>query len=161
MAAENMDNTVCAAMLERGANPNVAAEDNWTPLFVAADTGNVELARALLAKGADTNARQGDGWSVFHMAVKKNSRAVLDVLLEKKPDGLLVVTKSGRTLLHQASKEGFTDLVKLLLAKGRIDINAIDTENGKTALGLRKSERKQGNHRGAGSRRRKIAMSEA
>ncbi|MBI5093430.1 MAG: ankyrin repeat domain-containing protein [Candidatus Hydrogenedentes bacterium] len=135
MAAEKKNNDACAQMLEHGADPNAAGDDNWTALFAAADSGgNVELARLLIDKGADVNARQRDGWSIFHMAVKSNSKPVLDLLVEKNPESLKFVTKRGRNLLHQAVKEGRVEITKFLLAKAIVDINAVDTESGKTAL---------------------------
>jgi len=135
LAAEKRNTEACSLLLEHGADPNAAGQDNWNALFAAADGGgNLQLAQLLIAKGADVSARQADGWSLFHMAVKSNARPILNLLVEKNPEGLKFVTKNGRNLLHQAAKEGRTELVKYLLGRNVIDINAVDTESGKTAL---------------------------
>jgi ankyrin repeat protein len=48
---------VVALLLDRGADPNTAGENGYTPLHVAAQTGSLAMAEKLIAKGANVNAR--------------------------------------------------------------------------------------------------------
>jgi ankyrin repeat protein len=54
------------ALLEGGANPNIADDFGLTPLLVAARDGQVETARLLLQHGADTRHVDRVGQGVEH-----------------------------------------------------------------------------------------------
>ncbi|KAF2818089.1 ankyrin, partial [Ophiobolus disseminans] len=51
--------------------------DGWTPLFLAADSGHLEVVKLLLEKGADFTVPTNDGWTPLHVASYKGH---LDVI---------------------------------------------------------------------------------
>ena len=55
-------------LLERGANINGKALDDWTPLTRAADAGQLEVVRLLIEKGAKVNLKRGDLTPVYFAA---------------------------------------------------------------------------------------------
>jgi uncharacterized protein len=60
-----------SALLEAGANPNVAQQGDWTPLHQAAAHGLRPLVDLLVAHGADIAARSDDGRTPADMAAEK------------------------------------------------------------------------------------------
>lgn len=52
---------IVSALLDAGADPNVSRPDGWTPLMLAAHSGDINVAEALLASGADVLAVKGTG----------------------------------------------------------------------------------------------------
>ncbi len=57
------------AYLDEGGNPNQTKEDAQTLLHIAAQNGDLEIARLLLARGADINAKGYRGYTPLHLAV--------------------------------------------------------------------------------------------
>jgi ankyrin repeat protein len=95
-----------------------------TPLHVAAQVGNVELAGLLLAAKADANARANAGWTALHWAAYGNNPAMAGLLLRNHADPN-VANSVGYTPLHWAAWRNNRELVELLLAH-KADINASD-----------------------------------
>ena len=54
----------------------------------------------------------------MHKAVELNMLNVIDMFFQHGADGT-VQNKNGFTCLHIAAREGFTDMCKLLVAKGK------------------------------------------
>lgn len=102
---------VTLALLERGADPNVRADDGWTPLTRAATRGDAGWVKALLDGGADPDARGPGGWTALHYAAARGSREVVETLLAA---GAAVNSKddSGSTPLSLAKKSGVSDLLR-------------------------------------------------
>ena len=120
-------------LLDKGANPNKADEDDgWTPLLWAAYHGNREVASILLGKGADPTMRIRNGSTALHFAAKFNHKEVVDVLLGAGVNPNTRGSWKGRTALHLAAQDGHADMVQLLIDRGA-DPN-IANENGHTAL---------------------------
>lgn len=105
LAAELDEEEVALLLAERGANPNVADEDGWTPLHFAVLRGQGELLRYLLEIGADANARlQGDQTPLF-VAARIGYREGVDRLLKAGADPN-VGTLDGLTPLMVAAAFG-------------------------------------------------------
>lgn len=58
-AMEQRDDPMARALLERGADPNLVAEDEPSPLAIAIDRGQFDLARLMEAKGARMTGSTG------------------------------------------------------------------------------------------------------
>lgn len=140
-------------LLERGAAVEAPFSSfAITPLFLAASTGQKEIAERLLASQANVHATNLLGVTSLHAAlafgaptnaaVKPDFKGVVKLLLAR---GAQVNAKgggSGLSPLHIAAVTGDREMIELLLANGA-DVDAKDTE-GKTpmydaALGGRKA----------------------
>ncbi|AFZ07220.1 serine/threonine protein kinase [Oscillatoria nigro-viridis PCC 7112] len=110
---------VAQTLIAKGADINAWTGSqyfNRTPLFFA---GSPEMAKLLIAKGADVNAKNKNGLTPLHTA---RSKAIAQILLAAgakiniKEDN----ARNGkdRTLLHNAAKIGFKELVQQLINDG-------------------------------------------
>jgi ankyrin repeat protein len=66
--------------LNRGANIEAHARDDWTPLTIAAREGHYETVKLLLNKGAKVNAKEGGGHTPLFWAKKYNRQQVIELL---------------------------------------------------------------------------------
>jgi ankyrin repeat protein len=125
-------------LLERGADVNVRREDLWTPLHLAVDIGELEVARMLLDRHADVNSQNDEGLAPLHllsrreMSVREDDRSTLATLLLESGANANARAKDNATPLHLASYNKRFDIVRVLLDHGA---NA-DAENdeGRTPL---------------------------
>jgi hypothetical protein len=121
-AAEKGDLNAIVALLDAGANVNVAIEGDGSPLIGAARQGHVEAVRLLLERGADPNRPvPGDG-SPLIMAAREGHLAVVALLLERNASVDQVVPDDENALI-QASGHGRLSVVELLVAHGA-NVNA-------------------------------------
>jgi ankyrin repeat protein len=65
-------------LLEKGAQVNVANKEGYTPLHVAADRCDPNIALALIKKGAVVNAKTNKHYTPLHFAAGMFSFKVLD-----------------------------------------------------------------------------------
>ena len=70
-----------AALLENGAAPDIANQDNITPLWVAADQEDATAVQMLLDYAADPNICPKNGGTPLQNAVRKNHLSVISSLL--------------------------------------------------------------------------------
>ncbi len=118
-------------------NVNAQAENpyyyNGTPLCLAAEKGEVDIARFLITKGADVNATDSREWTPLHKAADGNKLEVAQLLLN---NGTNVNAKNnkGWTPLHIAAKKGSLDIVKLLVRSNGIKIDAVSKTEKNTPL---------------------------
>lgn len=56
---------LCTLLLERGANPNLLSVHKYTPLMIAINDGEEQIARLLLQYGADPNCKIPEGYSIY------------------------------------------------------------------------------------------------
>ena len=150
-------------LLENNADANMASNASITPLHFAARLGNQEIIQCLLDAGADINATDKDGKSVLiysvlarkveaakyliakgaDTAVKdNNNRTAVDYanalglpyfLTEVSTDSMGETDAFGNTPLHQAGFNGQSEVIKVMLAKGEADVNAVNND-GETPL---------------------------
>jgi ankyrin repeat protein/serine/threonine protein kinase len=119
---------VAQTLIAKGADINAWTGSqyfNRTPLFFARSP---EMAKLLIAKGADVNAKNKNGLTPLHTA---RSKAIAQILLSA---GAKVNIKEenarngkGTTLLHNAAKIGFKELVQQLIKDGA-NVAILDSE---------------------------------
>lgn len=113
------------ALLDGGADPNVADRTGRTPLHIASQAGSLELVRKLVSKGADLNARttristpdpgffrppSGEQTPLL-LAAKFNQVDVMRVLIEAGADTKLKA-QDGTTLFLAAAGSGHVEAAK-------------------------------------------------
>ncbi len=100
-----------------------------TPLYYAADLGNVELVRALLESGADPNAKIPAGRPPLHAAVTNNE--IVALLLKAKADPNIAI-EDASPILIAAIERGSDETVEALVNAGA-NVNVRD-DHGNSAL---------------------------
>jgi ankyrin repeat protein len=68
-------------LLDRDAVIEVKDTDNWTALYDAADSGNLEMIKLLLDRGAEIEAKDTDNWTALHGAADRGYLEVIKLLL--------------------------------------------------------------------------------
>ncbi|KAE9546613.1 hypothetical protein FO519_010175, partial [Halicephalobus sp. NKZ332] len=129
------------ALINANIEINTTDEDQYTPLHIAAKTGNFEAAKALIEKDSRLiNTVDRYHWYPIHIAVASGKCDIISLLLDKGAD----VDAKGRyndddpsitpsvTVLQFAAKGGHIECVRTLVMKGA-DINHQD-HYGRTAL---------------------------
>ena len=100
-------------------------------LYVAAESGSVDLVGVVLEAGADVNGRSENGETALHAAGMQGSAGVATLLLEKGANPELA-NRDGERALYWAAATGTLEVVKVLLDKG-VALNVQDVR-GNTAL---------------------------
>lgn len=77
------DKALTVALLEQGADVNVADKDGWTPFRWTVDNDNTEMAEFLLEKGVDVNAVDKDGWTPLKLARNYKNTEMIKLLKSK------------------------------------------------------------------------------
>jgi len=103
-----------------------------TPLYVAAEKGQLEIAKLLIAKGADAKALTPNGETVLHAASMIESSTLMTALIEAGAE-INAANRDGETPLHWAAMTG-TFLAVKALADAGADLDAQDLRTGNTAL---------------------------
>jgi ankyrin repeat protein len=129
-AAKNGNLSICQVLMDAGADPNAAPgtsyneKDGATALVAALTSGNDQVVELLLKHGADVNDERGSQ-TALETATGLDDEKMLQLILCWNP-GL------GNSVIHAVEKQDFM-LVSTLLEAGA-DINAVDPENGRSAL---------------------------
>ncbi|XP_014292101.1 ankyrin repeat, PH and SEC7 domain containing protein secG isoform X3 [Halyomorpha halys] len=125
---------VVKALLDKGAKVDCIDKDALTPLFKAVKGGNHEIASLLLNKGADVSILDSDGATLLHHAAHKGMTKLVEQLLEKQEVDPQSVDSSGQLPFHTACSEGHLDIVKMLLACDRSQVNCVIDDTKYTPL---------------------------
>jgi ankyrin repeat protein len=125
-ASSNGHTEIVKLLIEAGAWVNRTNAHRCTALIYASRNGHTEVAKLLIEEGVDVNAKTPSMSDYFEVC-------------GRAPRGLLDVIRGGYTALMYASREGHTEVAKLLIEEG-VDVNA-ENNSGRTAL---KIARKRG-----------------
>lgn len=131
----NKDNSICALLLNHGANPSVKNKDGKTPIlwgYGSVDTSTIDL---FANYGYDpVHDSDNEGYMLLHLALKNGQFATIDYLLDHKVN-INAVTKKGITPFHIAVKLRGTNGLSVIkkLMNGGANINALDA-SGHTPL---------------------------
>ena len=113
------------ALLDAGANPNMAVAGGRTPLHAAAWSNGVAVVDALIRSGADVNARDDGGNLPLHAAVFHNERRVVESLVAAGA-ALNEPNADGMTPLHVASWSTSAPAMVATLASAGAEMDATD-----------------------------------
>jgi len=104
---------VVTVLLEHGAQEH-ATDSGLTPLFVACQEGQLEVARALVLHRANIDIRRHDGATPLLIASRNGYPNIVAFLLETRAD-TSVTTFDGRSPVWMASHGGHTEVLQLLV----------------------------------------------
>ena len=126
------------ALLDGGANPNVADRTGKTPLHLAAQSGALDLVKKLISKGADLNAktakaptveefafrRAGGEQTALLLAAKFNHVDVMRALIDAGAD-VKLKNQDGASLFLAAAGSGHITAAQLAYQYDK-DVKAVD-----------------------------------
>lgn len=130
-AAERHDHAAVRALVEKGADPNVAQPDGMTPLHWAVHHDDIEIAKLLIGAKSDPKAMNRYGVTPLALACTNGNAQTIALLLDAGADPNAKL-RGGETVLMTASRTGKPEPVKLLIARGA-DVNAKE-RRGQTAV---------------------------
>jgi uncharacterized protein len=131
-AIENGDSAEFTRLLDAGVSVGEKNKLGETTLYVAAEKGQIEMARTLIARGADARARTPNGETVLHAASMIESAALTTALIEAGAE-VNAANNDGETALQWAALTGTFLAVKALADAGG-DLNVQDARQGNTPL---------------------------
>ena len=70
-------------------DPNLVAENGYTPLMYAAARGDSKMVELLLRNGADVNMVSNEGDTAIELALRIGSQECADILKKARADQLL------------------------------------------------------------------------
>jgi len=119
---ENGDFEEFSRLVDAGIDLSANNKLGETPLYVAAEKGQLEIAKLLIAKGADAKALTPNG----------ESTSLMTALIEAGAE-INLANRDGETPLHWAATTG-TFLAVKALADAGADLNVQDVSAGNTPL---------------------------
>src|SRR5258707_4684051 len=128
---ENGDFAEFSRLVDTGIDLSTKNKPGETPLYVAAEKGQLEMAKLLIARGADAKAQTPNGESVLHAAAMIESMALMTALIEAGADRKSA-DNDGETPLHWAAMTR-TLLAGKALARARAGLHGPDLRLGHTA----------------------------
>ena len=93
---------VIQLLLERGAKPNIADRDGFTPLYLATIHEIKDIVHLLLKRGANPDPKGRNGWAPLHSAAKHGNEDIVQLLISKGANPN-IMTKRGNIPLHFAA----------------------------------------------------------
>ena len=134
-ATKNGDVEAVRALLAGGSDPNEARGDGLTALHLAAEAGNLEIARLLIGAGAEVGATTRIGaYMPIHLASGAAASSLVGELIEAGADPNAVTTASGVTPLHLAAKAFNGESTVQVLLRHGASVNPLEAAAGQTPL---------------------------
>jgi ankyrin repeat protein len=133
-AVKRGDLATVRSLLQSRKDPNTAQPDGLSALHLAAQLGDIEIAKHLIDAGAkvDVKTRWG-GYTPLHLAAGAARGEMVSFLLFARAD-MDVVSTTGVTPLHLAAQAGNgQDMVRVLVRRGA-PMNAREFQTGQTPL---------------------------
>eukprot|EP00048_Salpingoeca_helianthica_P012516 m.182740 g.182740 ORF g.182740 m.182740 type:complete len:876 (-) comp15382_c1_seq1:2434-5061(-) len=127
---ESTDVPLSGAAAERPAPPAGEARlwgDRY-PIHRAACEGDVETLRRLVKEGRSAASPDSDSWTPLHYAAWHGHEGVVRILMEDWQGAPAARTDSGCTALHFAARNGWVELVRILLACPIVSPNLQDND---------------------------------
>ncbi|XP_017041878.1 uncharacterized protein LOC108088543 [Drosophila ficusphila] len=113
-----------ARLLDLEADPNRQDRKGRTPAHCGCSKGQFETLKLLKDRGANLWLRNAKGDLPLHEAAASGRRELVEWLLSQRPKQVNTTSNDGRSLLHIAAANDYTDMCKLLLDYGA-DVNAV------------------------------------
>ncbi|KAG6861364.1 hypothetical protein C0995_001097 [Termitomyces sp. Mi166 len=105
-------------IIGKGADVNVKASNEKTPLHVAVESGNLDIVKFLLDKGADIHSNKAPYEdNPLYSAAKCGYFDIVKLLIDRGAD-IYAKSSDGRIPLHSAVEGGNLEIARLLLEKG-------------------------------------------
>jgi len=122
---------------------NVADQDGYTALHMAARSGYADVVELLL-QVSNVDIKHKDGHTILHMAASEGEAKVAEVILEANNKNIDINGKDadGNTALHLAAKRGKLPVIQVLLKHEGIQKNK-KNKDGKTPLEVAKENNHQ------------------
>lgn len=133
-AAKNGDANMISMLLSRGAKVNSQDVNGASALYFGCRSGDLESVRLLLASGANPDAKTRIGKSSLQWSFEHGSNDLRSLLMTRSTE-LAAKQRDGTTLLHWAVDANRPADWALLLAKNKIDVNALN-DNHETPLSI-------------------------
>ncbi len=125
-AAALGDKAAAVAALNAGANINARDAQLQTPLLIAIQKDNRDVAAHLIARGADVNAVAANEDTPWLLAGALGRAPLLAAMLETGKVDYTRRNRYGGNALIPACERGHVETVRLLLDRPRIDVNHIN-----------------------------------
>lgn len=113
IAAAAGHSEVVHVLLKKGANVNACSKEYDSALHAASRGGSVEIVEELLDYGADVNAQNRDHETALYAACQEGYVEIVELLLKDR-----ALDASEGDVLHEASRNGYLDIVQYLVHKG-------------------------------------------
>jgi ankyrin repeat protein len=110
-------NDMITLLIDNGAQINAQEGVGKSPLHLAVDRGNIEIAKILLEKGIDIELKDGYGYTALHIAAYKDKRTLATLLINRGAK-VNAEDKFGRTPVHLAAYYGSFGVFKALVENG-------------------------------------------
>jgi len=124
----------CSHLISIGADVNVQDEGGWTPLMIAASSGDFMKARSLLATpNIQVNLKNESDCTALTYAASRGNNDILTLLLQRDDTNLNVQDKYAKNtpLMRAIVNKQILSARKLLQADARVDMRDVE---GNTAL---------------------------
>lgn len=121
------------ALIEKGANPDIADQQGWTPLKSACKQGHLAVVAFLIMCKANIDKPDQDGWTPLKIASLSGHTKIVQLLLDNNAK-IDQDDNAGWTSLMSACQGGHTNIVLMLIQKGA-NINHFSSD-GYTPIGI-------------------------
>jgi ankyrin repeat protein len=108
---------VVQCLLEHGADKDKARDNGATPLFIAAENGDLPVVQCLLEHGVDNDKVDNEGVTPLWIAAHNSHLPVVQFLVEQGAD-VKKADNEGWTPLHIAAQEGHKEIISCLVSWG-------------------------------------------